>query len=257
MPGNFKHIIYEKDEHIAKITLNRPPLNVLNIEMIKEINFVLGGLLGDTKLKVLIFNAEGKAFSAGVDVAEHTPQKVEEMIHVFHRMFFNMIKISAPTLALVNGAALGGGCELATFCDIVLASDNAKFGQPEIKVGVFPPIAAVTFPWYTNFKKSMELLLTGDTVSAEEAKKLGLVNHVISAEKFEEETKLFIEKLTANSSVVLQLTKRALDEAYGEDYHTGVAKVENLYLNKLMNTYDANEGLKAFMEKRKPEWKNK
>ncbi len=254
--AEFKNIEFERDEHTAKITLNRPPLNVLNIEMMREISTALEGLKDDRKLKVVIFKAEGKAFSAGVDVSDHTGKKTEEMIHVFHKIFFKMTKIKAPTIALVNGAALGGGCELAIFCDIVLASDRSKFGQPEIKVGVFAPIAAVTFPWFMNFRKTLELLLTGDTISANEAKDLGLINAVFPAEKFEEEANRFLEKITSSSSVVLQLTKEAIDEAFGEDYHTGVAKVENIYLNKLMNTHDANEGLKAFLEKRKPEWKN-
>lgn len=256
MADEFRNIKFEKDEHVAKITLNRPPLNVLNIEMMEEINVALEALKWDTKLKVLIFKGEGKAFSAGVDVEEHAGNKAEEMIHVFHQIFFNLTRIKAPTIALVNGSALGGGCELAVFCDIVLASDKSKFGQPEIKVGVLAPIAAVIFPWSMNFRKTMELLLTGDTMTANEAKKLGLVNAVFPAEEFEEKTKEFIEKITSNSSVVLQLTKMAVDEAFGENYHTGVAQVENIYLNKLMNTYDANEGIKAFLEKRKPVWKN-
>ncbi|UCE37520.1 MAG: enoyl-CoA hydratase/isomerase family protein [Thermoplasmata archaeon] len=256
MVNQYKNIQFEKDEHVAKITLNRPPLNVLNIEMMREINSVLEGLEDDKKLKAVIFQAEGKAFSAGVDVSDHTNDKVEEMIHVFHMIFFHMTKIKAPTVALVNGPALGGGCELAVFCDMVLASDSSKFGQPEIKVGVFPPIAAVMFPWYTNLKKAMELLMTGETISASEAKEIGLVNAVYPMETFEEDAKGFIEKLTSQSSVVLQLTKEAIDEAYGENYHIAVAKVENVYMNKLMNTHDANEGLKAFLEKRKPEWKN-
>lgn len=224
--------------------------------MMREINSVLEGLKNDRKLKVLIFQAEGKAFCAGVDVAEHTQDKVEEMIHVFHMMFFHMTKVKAPIVALVEGAALGGGCELALFCDMVLASDKATFGQPEVKVGVFPPIAAVIFPWYTNFKKAMELLLTGETISASEAKAIGLVNVVYPHEKFKEGADTFIEKLTNNSSVVLQLTKEAIDEAYGENYHIAVSKVENVYMNKLMNTLDANEGLRAFLEKRKPIWRN-
>ena len=257
MADEFKNILFERDEHIAKITLNRPPLNVLNIEMMREINTALKGLKDDPKLKVLIFRAEGQTFSAGVDVADHTGGRAEEMIHVFHNIFFKMTKIQAPTIALVNGAALGGGCELAVFCDIVLASDVSKFGQPEIKVGVFPPIAAVIFPWFTNFRKTMELLLTGDTISATEARDIGLINAVFPAEKFEEEANSFIKKITSNSSVVLLLTKEAIDEAFGEDYHTGVAKVENIYMNKLMNTYDANEGLRAFLAKRKPIWRNK
>jgi cyclohexa-1,5-dienecarbonyl-CoA hydratase len=256
MVEKFRYIKFEKDEHVAKITLNRPPLNVMNIGMMKEINIAIEALKHDIKLKVLIFGGEGKAFCAGVDVADHTREKAEEMIHVFHKIFFNLTRIKAPTIALVNGAALGGGCELATFCDIVLASEKSKFGQPEIKVGVLAPIAAVIFPWYMNMRKTMELLLTGETFSAKKAKEYGLVNAVFPDEKFEEETKEFIDKITDNSSVVLQLTKMAVDEAFGENYHTGVAQVENIYLNKLMNTHDANEGLKAFLQKRKPIWKN-
>jgi cyclohexa-1,5-dienecarbonyl-CoA hydratase len=253
----FKNILFERDEHTAKITLRRPPLNVLNIEMMWEINEVVEDLHDDPNLKLVIFQAEGKAFSAGVDIGDHTGAKAEKMIHIFHQIFFNMTKIQAPTIALVNGAALGGGCELAVFCDMVLASDKSKFGQPEIKVGVFPPIACVIFPWFTHFKKAMELLLTGETIDAQEAKALGLVNAVFPAESFEEDAKAFIEKITNQSSVVLQLTKQTVDEAYGEDYHIGVAKAENIYLNQLMNTYDANEGLRAFLQKRKPEWKNR
>ncbi|UCE74603.1 MAG: enoyl-CoA hydratase/isomerase family protein [Methanomassiliicoccales archaeon] len=254
--AELKNIVFERDQNVATITLNRPPLNVLNIEMMKEINSVLEDLKDDRKLKVVIFRAEGKAFSAGVDVSDHTEEKAEEMIHVFHQIFFLMTKIKAPTIALVNGKALGGGCELATFCDITLASDESKFGQPEIKVGVFAPIAAVMFPRFMNLKKAMELNLTGETMDAHEAKNIGLVNAVFPTDKFDEEVKGYIEKLTMNSSVVLQLTKQAIYEALGSEYHIGVAKAENIYLNILMKTHDANEGLKAFLEKRKPVWRN-
>jgi cyclohexa-1,5-dienecarbonyl-CoA hydratase len=229
---------------------------VLDIKMMEEINSALEGLVNDTKLKVLIFRAEGKAFSAGVDVADHTQDKVHDMISTFHKIFENMKNIKAPIVAMVSGAALGGGCELAVSCDIVLASDRSKFGQPEIKVGVFPPIAAVMFPRFMNLKKALELNLTGDTISANEAKDLGLVNAVFPSDTFQEEAQGTIDKLTANSSVVLQLTKEAILEAYGKDYNQAVAKAENIYLNKLMKTHDANEGLSAFMEKRKPNWKN-
>ncbi|UCF07790.1 MAG: enoyl-CoA hydratase/isomerase family protein [Thermoplasmata archaeon] len=256
MADEFKTIRFEKDEHVATITLNRPPLNVLNIEMMRELNTVLEGLKEDHKLKVVIFRAEGKAFSAGVDVSDHTEEKVEEMIHIFHQIFFNMTHIKAPFVALVEGAALGGGCELATFCDIVLASEKSKFGQPEIKVGVFPPIATVMFPRFVGQKKALELLLTGDTVSAQEAREMGLINAVFPVETFQDGADKFIEKLSGLSSVVLQLTKQGFYESFGEEYHQGVATVENIYLNSLMKTHDANEGLKAFLEKRNPEWKN-
>jgi cyclohexa-1,5-dienecarbonyl-CoA hydratase len=256
MTDEFQSILFERGKHVAKITFNKPPLNVLDLKMMKEINSALEDLKNDTKLKVLIFGANGKAFSAGVDVADHTEDKAEEMIRVFHGIFQNMMSIKAPIVALVDGAALGGGCEVAAFCDIVLASERSKFGQPEIKVGVFPPIAAVMFPRIMNLKKALELNLIGDTISASEAQTLGLVNSVFPVDTFLEEAQAVINRITNNSSVVLQLTKEAILGAYGKDYDTAVSKAENIYLNKLMKTHDANEGLTAFMEKRKPNWKN-
>jgi cyclohexa-1,5-dienecarbonyl-CoA hydratase len=256
MTQEYQSILFERDEHVAKITFNKPPLNVLDLKMMKEINSSLEGLLGDTKLKALVITANGKAFSAGVDVADHTEDKAEEMIRVFHGIFQKMMGIKAPIVAMVDGAALGGGCEIAAFCDIVLASDRSKFGQPEIKVGVFPPIAAVMFPRFMNLKKALELNLIGDTISAGEAKDLGLVNSVFPSDSFSEEAQGVLDKITQNSSVVLQLTKEAILEAYGKDYNQAISKAENIYLNKLMKTHDANEGLTAFMEKRKPNWKN-
>ena len=203
-------------------------------------------------------DANGKAFSAGVDVSDHTKEKVNEMIQVFHGIFTNLQKIKAPTIALVNGAALGGGCEVATFCDMVIASENSKFGQPEIKVGVLPPVAAAIFPKLIWSKKALELIMTGDIISANEAKDLGLINHILHVKNFEAEAEKFInEKLTNNSAIVLQLTKRAFIEGASQNYTESIKKIEDIYLNELMNTDDANEGLAAFMEKREPVWKNK
>ena len=252
----YKTIIVEEKDMIGRITLNSPPLNILNIEIMKEINQALKGFQ-DKNLKLLIFNANGKAFSAGVDVSDHTKEKVNEMIQVFHEIFTNLHKINAPTIALVNGAALGGGCEVATFCDIVIASEKTKFGQPEIKVGVFPPVAAAIFPKLMWSKKALELLITGDVIGAKEAKELGLVNQILPVDNFEDEAeKLITEKLASNSAVVLQLTKRAFLEGSTQNYSESIKKIEDIYLNELMKTNDANEGLTAFLEKRQPVWKN-
>ena len=252
----YKTIVVEEKDMIGRITFNKPPLNVLNIEMMKEINNALKAFQKQS-LKVLILNANGKAFSAGVDVSEHTKEKVKEMIQVFHDIFTNLNKISAPTVALVNGAALGGGCEVATFCDIVIASEKSKFGQPEIKVGVLPPVAAAVFPKLIWSKKAFELILTGDILSANEAKDLGLVNQILPVENFEAEAEKFItEKLANNSAIVLQLTKRAFMEGATQNYGEAIKKIEDIYLNELMKTNDANEGLAAFLEKRQPVWKN-
>lgn len=254
---DYKTIIVEEENMIGRITFNNLPLNILNIEMMKEINKALKEFQRKN-LKVLILNANGKAFSAGVDVSDHTKEKVGEMIQVFHEIFTNLYKINAPTVALVNGAALGGGCEVATFCDIVIASEKSKFGQPEIKVGVFPPVAAAIFPKLMWSKKALELIVTGDVIGAEEAKELGLVNHILPVENFDEESeKLITEKLASNSAIVLQLTKRAFMEGATQNYSESIKKIENIYLNELMKTSDANEGLAAFLEKRQPVWKNK
>jgi cyclohexa-1,5-dienecarbonyl-CoA hydratase len=251
---DYKTIIVDEKDMIGRITLNIPPLNILNIEMMKEINQALKDFQGKN-LKVLVLNANGKAFSAGVNVSDHTKDKVKEMIQVFHEIFTNLYKINAPTVALVNGAALGGGCEVATFCDIVIASEKSKFGQPEIKVGVFPPVAAAIFPKLMWSKKALELLITGDVIGANDAKELGLVNHILPVDSFDEQAdKLVTEK--RNSAIVLQLTKRAFLEGATQNYSESIKKIEDIYLNELMNTKDANEGLSAFLEKRQPVWKN-
>ena len=253
---DYKTIIVDEKDMIGRITLNVPPLNILNIEMMKEINQALKDFRGKN-LKVLILNANGKAFSAGVDVSDHTKDKVAEMIQVFHEIFTNLHKINAPTVALVNGAALGGGCEVATFCDLVIASEKSKFGQPEIMVGVFPPVAAAIFPKLMWSKKALELMLTGETLRAIEAKEFGLVNHILPVENFEAEAEKFInEKIANNSAIVLQLTKRAFMEGATKNYGEAIKNIEDIYLNELMKTYDANEGLAAFLEKRQPVWKN-
>lgn len=256
---SFEHIRFEVSDGVARLILNRPPLNVLNIAMMREINTALEGLNGDPSVKVLVFEAaEGsKAFSAGVDVAEHTADKVKEMIEVFHRMFRLLDKLEIPTVAVVDGAALGGGCELVLFCDMVIASERASFGQPEIQVGVFPPIAVIALPDIIGPKKALEMVLTGDRIRAAEALEIGLVNKVVPPEELRAAADEFVGKLAGLSGAVLRLTKRAVREGSTGRFADGLAAVEKLYLGPLMATEDANEGLAAFLEKRKPVWKNK
>jgi len=256
---DFKHIIFEKSDGVAKLTLNRPPLNVLNIAMMREIIAALEGLDGDPSVKVLVFEAaEGsKAFSAGVDVSEHTADKVEEMIEVFHRIFRLLDELDIPTVAVVGGAALGGGCELVLFCDMVIASEKASFGQPEIQVGVFPPIAAVALPGIIGPKKAMEMVLIGERIRAAEAERLGLVNKVVPPEELRAAADEFVGKLAGLSGAVLRVTKRAVRQGSVGRFAEGLDVVEKLYLGPLMATEDANEGLAAFLEKRKPVWKDR
>jgi cyclohexa-1,5-dienecarbonyl-CoA hydratase len=252
----YKHIQTELKEGVAYLTLNRPPVNVLNIEMMEEINTYLEGLKKEKSLKLLVIQAVGKAFSAGVDVGEHLGDLVYKMIEVFHRMFRFMDALKVPSIAVVNGSALGGGCELALYCDMVIASEKAKFGQPEIQVGVFPPIAALIFPRMMGRKKAMELILTGDTLSAQEALALGLINKVVPETSLADEANGFIQKFKKLSGVVLKLTKEATLAGLNDDVDKGLKAIEKIYLDRLMKTDDALEGLKAFLEKRKPAWKD-
>lgn len=250
-------ITYELRDGVARVTLNRLPLNILNIAMIEELQRALDEVLRAGDAKVLVIDHQGKAFSAGVAIEDHTPDKVPEMLDKFHGVFRLLNSLAAPSVALVDGMALGGGCELAVFCDMVIASERATFGQPEIKVGVFPPVAAVLFPHLIGRNRTLELLLTGSTIGAAEAKAIGLINQVFPVDKFRENAEEFIGKLTSLSGPVLNLAKRAVDQSLYGNVLDGIATVERLYLDQLMKTADAQEGLKAFLEKRKPVWKNR
>jgi len=254
---SFQHIRTEVADGVGTIILNRPPVNILNIEMMEEINGALRDFKEEKGLKVLVFRAEGKAFSAGVDVGEHLGDMVERMIETFHGMFRLMDETQAPSVAVVNGSALGGGCELALYCDMVLATEKSTFGQPEIMVGVFPPIAALIFPRIIGRKKAMELILSGKTIGAREALEMGLINRIISEDTLEEEAKEFIDQFARHSAVVLRLTKKGTLEGLCDDVEGGLKRIERIYLEELMRTEDATEGLKSFLEKRKPVWKDR
>ncbi len=252
----YKHIQTELKEGVATLTLNRAPLNVLNIEMMEEINTYFESLLKEKTLKLLVIQAAGKAFSAGVDVGEHLGDLVYKMIEAFHKMFRLMDGLKVPSVSVVNGSALGGGCELAVYCDMVIATEKAKFGQPEIQVGVFPPIAALAFPRMMGRKKALELILSGDVISAQEALTLGMINKIVPEAALAEEVSRFVEKFKKLSGIVLKLTKEATLAGLNDDMDRGLRVIEKIYLDRLMKTNDAIEGLKAFLDKRKPAWKD-
>jgi cyclohexa-1,5-dienecarbonyl-CoA hydratase len=239
---------------IATVTLNRPPLNVLNIPMMAECNALLETLLADAAVAALVVRAQGKAFCAGVDVADHTADKMEEMIRQFHGIFRKLAATDALTIAAVQGAALGGGCELAGFCDVVLASDRAKFGQPEVQVGVFPPVAACTLPLQVGVKKAVELNVLGTIVDAQEAQRIGLVNQVFPADGFEVHVDRYLDAVRKLSRPVVRLAKRATVMRTRDEFLQHLEQAERLYLDELMKLSDAHEGTAAFLEKRAPRW---
>lgn len=255
---NFDNIIFDVREQKAFLTINRPPLNILNIPTMEEMNRALSSISADKEVKVLVISGSGeKAFSAGVDVADHTAEKVEKMLQVFHDIFRNLLKLDQVTVAALKGMTLGGGCEIALFCDLVIAADNLKIGQPEIKLAVIPPVALLILPRLVGLKKASELLLTGKIIDAAEAEKIGLVNKIMPLASFDSELESFIQPLTELSLVGLKYSKRGINLGMETNFLEGLERIEKIYLKELMTSEDANEGLKAFIEKRRAVWKNK
>ncbi len=255
----YKTINFQVDGAVARLALNSPPFNIINMAMMAEMVEALESLKDQPGVRALVIEAvEGsKAFSAGVDVADHTADKVHDMIYSFHRIFRLLDELNIPTLAVVNGAALGGGCELAIFCDMIVASERAKFGQPEIKVGVFPPIAAVMMARLMPRNLALELLLTGENIKADEAYRLGLVNRVAPPEELSAAADELIGKLTGLSGSILRYTRKAASLGATGSFAEALDAVEKLYLDDMMQAHDAHEGLDAFMEKRPPVWQDK
>jgi len=254
----FKNIVYKSAEGVAKISINRPPLNVLTIETLMELNTALERARDERDAEVIVITGVGdRAFSAGLDIKDHFPERIEAALNAFNKVFHSLINVDKPTVAVVNGLALGGGCELASGCDLIIASEKTQFGQPEISVGAIPSIATVLLPRLIGRKKAFELILTGDAISAAEAKQIGLVNKVVPPEKLDEVVKETVGKLKDKSPVVLKLTRMAIYRGLDVDFEKAIDNVTDLYLNLLMRTEDAVEGLKAFLEKRKPQWKGK
>lgn len=246
----------EKIDAVARVVLNRPPLNILNIAALRELSTALESLQKEA-IKAVVLSAEGKAFSVGVDVKDHTADKVLEMMAAVHDVFERLWALEPPTVAVVQGSALGGGMELAIACDFIIASENAQFGQPEIKVGVFPPIACLLLPRLLPWPKALELILTGEAISAQEAYRLGLVNKVVPPEQLETEANAFVGKLTSLSRPVVKLAKRATLCGFRWEWEERLKEIERVYLNELMQLEDAHEGLRAFLEKRRPQWKER
>lgn len=252
----FEFINLRSAEGIATITLNRPPLNVLHLPMMAEMNAALEEVLADRGVAAIVIRATGKAFSAGVDVADHTAERIGEMIGRFHGIFRKLAAMDALTLAVVQGAALGGGCELASFCDVVLASARAKFGQPEVQVGCFPPVAACVLPLRVGLSRAIELNAIGASIYAAEALRIGLADHVYPLEEFDARVDEYVGQVRRLSRPVVRLAKRATCLTARAQVLSHLERAERLYLDELMSLKDAQEGIAAFLEKRQPIWKH-
>lgn len=246
---------YERAGAVGRLTIDRPPLNVLDLATLEALSAATEQARADRGLKVLVLEGAGKAFCAGVDVADHTAERVERMLTLFHHAIRGVMAFEAPVIALVHGAALGGGCELALSCDIVLARDDLKLGQPEIRLAVFPPVAAALLPRLIGRQRAMDLVLTGRALGADEALRLGLVSRVIPATRWTADTTQFLEDLGTLSGTALRMAKMAVSGGADLSFGAALERVETLYLNDLMHLPDAREGLAAFLEKRVPVWR--
>ncbi len=237
-----------------RITLRRPPLNVLDIELMSELAGAVAEVARAADTKLLVLTGSGKAFCAGVDVADHGADRVAHTLELFHGLVRSVMALPCPVVAALNGHALGGGLELAMACDFVIASDRASLGQPEITLGVFPPVAAALLPRLVGPIRAMDLVLSGRTIPAQEAQRIGLVSRVVPAEEFDREVDGVVERFGALSGPVLRLTKRVVRESMQLDAGAAIERAERAYLDELMRLRDPHEGIAAFLEKRQPVW---
>ena len=256
-PRDYKFIRMNKEDDLLRLTLNRPPYNVMNITMMEEIAHALD--VADTmqNTKIVLFEGSDKSFSGGLDIADHTEEKAYQMLEAFHGIFRGLIELEAVSISVVKGMALGGGCELAACCDFCFSADDAKLGQPEIKVGIFPSVATVLYSRLIGLHKAFEIILTGRVLAAKEAEAIGLISRAVAPDQLDAEVQRWIQFLKGFSAPVLRYTRRAISDVVNMPFEDGLRHVEEIYLNQLMSTEDAKEGLKAFMEQRKPVWKHR
>ena len=255
--SDYQYLKVENADEVARITLDRPKHNVLDIDMMNEMIAELESLAADDELKCLVFNGAGASFCAGVEVADHKPESAPQMIETFNRIFEVIDSLDIPVIASVHGACLGGGMELAIACDIIVAAQSALFGQPEIKLAFLPPYAAVRLPHLVGPAKAIEICTTGKRYSADEARQMGMVCYSVADDQLADATDKLVREIQYNSPLIIRLNKQAVKKHLGLPFPQAIESVSDLFLNTLMKTEDVLEGIKSFEEKRKPVWKNK
>jgi cyclohexa-1,5-dienecarbonyl-CoA hydratase len=245
----------EKKERVSRITVDRPPLNVLDIPLLRELDATLASCAKESRTDVLVIQGAGqRAFSAGVDIRDHTRKNVPEMLDVVHGVIRKLLAVPQVTIAAVQGVCFGGGCELATCCDFVLASEDSSFATPEIQVGCYPPVALARFSSLIGYHRAAEVILTGRRFSAREALDMGLISRVLPGDQLDAGVESLLEELLGKSGAVLRVTVKGLRELSLEGFSAALTRSEQLYREELLRTHDVEEGIRAFVEKRKPRW---
>jgi len=256
-PESTSRVRVEFAPPIASLILTHPPLNVIDLPMMDELSGALAEIEGRKDVSVVVVQGSEKAFSAGVDVAAHTPDKIEEMLRKFHSVILKLVTMKKVTIACVRGHCLGGGAELAMVCDLVFTTESAQWGFPEIKLACFPPVAATALAALIGQKAASDLILTGRTISGEEAAALGLANRAVADSGLESVVQESIDQLAKLSSSALAVTKKAIYAWDSMHFDKGLARAEKVYLEELTKIEDMQEGISAFLEKREPTWKGK
>jgi len=242
----------EASNGVARITFDRPLLNVLDIAMVAEIGEALVRLPAQNNF--IVFQGANGNFSAGTDIADHTPDRIGRLLGASHRVFHEMGAGHAVTIAAVEGYCLGGACEIAMCCDFILAAEGASFGFPEIKLGCFPPLALVMLPRMMPAHAALDLILTGRTISAAQAASQGMVTRVVPSGGTAQAVEDLLGEMRHLSPSVMRLTRRASRAAGFKDEERELSEIENVYLDELIRTKDAVEGIRAYLEKRAPVW---
>jgi cyclohexa-1,5-dienecarbonyl-CoA hydratase len=245
------------DDGVGRVVLADPPLNILTRALLAELREQLATLAGEPALRVLLLQAEGPHFSAGASVPEHLPPACDAMIPEFTETIRALGAFPLPVIAAVRGRCLGGAFELVQAADLVIAADGALFGLPEIQLGVFPPAACALLPRLVGAGVAAELLYTGDALPATAVAAAGLVCRVVPDEALDDEAHALALRIARHSGAALRRAKRALRAASALDVDRGLAAAETIYLEDLMTTHDAVEGLQAFVEKRRPLWSHR
>jgi cyclohexa-1,5-dienecarbonyl-CoA hydratase len=251
----FFRIALDLQPPVARITLHNPRMNVIDLPMMEELVQALAEVEANPEISVVILSGSEKDFSVGVDVAAHTPDKAEQMLAKFHSVIRLLVASKKVSIAAVHGHCLGGGAELAMVCDLVYTSETATWGFPEIKLGCYPPVAVTALAALVGQKHAADLILTGRSISGSEAGSIGLANRAVPDGEVESVVQQAVGYLSRLSPVSLAITKKAIYAWDSMHFDKGLARAEKIYLEELMKTADAREGIDAFIQKREPVWK--
>jgi cyclohexa-1,5-dienecarbonyl-CoA hydratase len=249
---------FETAGRVARITLDRPPLHILDAATVDALGEAVARVTRTPGIVVTVIAATGdKAFSSGVDIKDHVPEKAAAMIHRFHAVIRAVRALECVTVAAVRGVALGGGFELALTCDMIVAEEGSSCGAPEIWLACFPPVGAAVLPRHIAPQKAAEIVLSGQQITADEAAQMGLVNLVVPPGGMEGALDRYVSLFTEKSAAALRIAKRALRAGEEMPFTAALSEAEGLYLEELLKTEDAAEGVRAYLEKREPKWKDR